>query len=161
MGLKEQLYLSEEQIFLGLKAADAHEALMIMAAKMHELDLVKDSYFPALWSREEVYPTGLDCGFIGVAIPHTDIIHVNRQSLAIALLDKPVSFIQMGGESTIAVSMIFLLAIKEERKQVELLSALMEIFMEEKNLKKLYEATSPVDLKEKFYALLDRKEVQE
>ena len=39
-------------------------------------------------TREERFPTGLDTGNFGIAIPHTDGIHVNKPAIAIAILSK-------------------------------------------------------------------------
>ena len=69
----------------------------------------------ALKEREKVFPTGLQIDDKGVAIPHTDMEHVNRSAIAIASLKNPVSFYQMGtspdeGE-VVSVKLVIMLAI--------------------------------------------------
>ena len=64
---------------------------------------------------------------MGVAIPHTDAIHVNKKAVFCGILDKPVDFVVMGDdEATVSVEVIFMLAIMKPNDQIEMLSKLVE-----------------------------------
>ena len=68
----------------------------------------KESYIQALITREQEFPTGLDVDGVGVAIPHTDVSHVIKPGIAIAVLEKPIDFIQMGSDDDhVQVEIIF------------------------------------------------------
>jgi PTS system galactitol-specific IIA component len=64
-----------------------------------------------------------------VAIPHADPDHVNRSAVCVGVLKSPVRFAQMGtdGSTVLEVPIIFLLAIKEKEKQVEMIQQLISL----------------------------------
>ena len=49
-----------------------------------------------LKEREKVFSTGLNFEEMGIAIPHTDSIHVNRQAIAVGILKEPVKILSYG-----------------------------------------------------------------
>ena len=60
---------------------DKFETLEAMGKLMVEKGFVKESYIEAVQEREKVFPTGLPMEALGVAIPHTDSIHVNKKAV--------------------------------------------------------------------------------
>lgn len=88
--------------------------------------------------RERIFPTGLQVSEIGVAIPHTDAINVNHQSISVAVLNKPVEFIHMGSEDQeVSVKIIFMLAIKDPDSQLEMLQKLIDLIQKEEILQQI------------------------
>jgi PTS system galactitol-specific IIA component len=111
------------------EALTRDEALSELANVMEAKGLVKDDYLENVLKRELVYPTGLQIGEVGVAIPHTDNIYVNQSQIAFMKLFAPVEFIQMGTEDEpVSVQLIFMLALKEPHEQVEMLAKLIGTF---------------------------------
>ena len=103
-----------------------------MADNLHRLGYVKDTYKKAVIEREKVFATGLPTLIGGVAIPHTDIQHVDIPAISIARLNKAVDFVIMGDDSnTVKVDLIFMLA---KYAQLELLQSLMGILQDENAL---------------------------
>lgn len=99
---------------------------------------VKRSFINAIKEREALYPTGLPVTPFGVAIPHTDPEHVNEPCIAIIKPKNPVVFKEMGqGENDIECKFIFMLVVKNNGEQVELLQELISIFTNEENMHKL------------------------
>ena len=88
--------LKEELIFPKLEASNSKEVFEKVGGKFIEEGFCKDSYVDALVNRESEFPTGIDVDGFGIAIPHTDISHVNKAGIAIATLENPVKFVQMG-----------------------------------------------------------------
>ena len=82
-----------------------------------------------VWNRELTFPTGLPTQPLAVAIPHADPDHVDRSAVCIGVLNSPVQFGQMGtdGSTVLDVRLIFLLAVKEREKQVELIGQLISL----------------------------------
>ncbi|GBD68955.1 hypothetical protein TEHN7118_1761 [Tetragenococcus halophilus subsp. halophilus] len=101
--------------------------------------------------REKKLPTGLPTQTFGIAIPHTDTEFVNNDKLTIVTLDKPISMGIMGGapEEKVDVSIIFMLALSESNKQLNILTKLMRIFQKTDLLSKIYDGN-----KEEIYEIV-------
>ena len=123
--LKENL----EKGYLVVKAdtTDKFETLKTMGALMAEKGFVKESYIEAVQEREKVFPTGLPMEAFGVAIPHTDSIHVNRKAVMCGILESLVEFVVMGDdEARVQVEVVFMLAIVKPDDQIAMLAQLVE-----------------------------------
>lgn len=102
---------------------------------------VKKTFKEAVITREERFPTGLDTGNFGIAIPHTDGIHVNKPAIAIAILSKKVPFIQMGSfDEIVQVEVIFMLALNKAENQLEALQALIALIQDKETIRYLKNA---------------------
>ena len=82
-----------------------------------------------MWNREQEFPTGLPTEPVGVAIPHADPDNVLKSAVCVGVLTEPVSFTQMGIDTSLRVDapLIFMLAIKEKEKQVVMIQQLVEM----------------------------------
>ncbi|MBU5439099.1 PTS sugar transporter subunit IIA [Tissierella sp. MSJ-40] len=139
----------EDLILFNMEAKDNKDAIEQLANKLLSKGIVKESFVEAIKAREDNYPTGLPTETIGVAIPHTDAIHVNEGALAIGLLKEPVAFQMMGmPEETVNVSVIFMMALNEAHGHLEMLQKLMGIFQEKELLIKINEAKTPEEIAE-------------
>ncbi|MCC0670609.1 PTS sugar transporter subunit IIA [Clostridioides sp. ES-S-0145-01] len=135
--------ISSNLIFKDIEVSSNEDALKFLGQRLFNEQYVKESYIEAVIAREKKYATGLPTGIYGVAIPHTDIVHVNEPGIAIGILNKPVKFIMMGTDDTeIDVKVIFMLAVKEPQEQLQLLERLMTIFQDENMLNNI------IDLRE-------------
>lgn len=149
--------INEDLVILDIAAQDKTEVLRILANKMLEMEIVKDTYLEGVLKREEIYPTGLLLGNYNVAIPHTESTHVNANAIAIAKLNEPVKFKYMADpKMDIEVNLIFMLAISEPKNQVPVLSLLMNILSCQDNVSALANARN----KEEFLQILKEKEVE-
>ena len=142
--------LKNELILLDVEAENQFNLLEKVADNLHQLGYVKDTYKNAVIEREKVFATGLPTLMGGVAIPHTDIQHVNTPAISIARLKNPVDFVIMGDDTaTVAVDLIFMLAMKEEHAQLELLQSLMGILQDEEALSFIKKAPTKEDIRKK------------
>ncbi|MFP7171418.1 PTS sugar transporter subunit IIA [Terribacillus sp. 7520-G] len=146
-------YLGANLVFLQMSGA-REDILREMAENLVKEDLVEASFVSGIIEREKEYPTGLPTGSsISVAIPHTDIEHVKRNAISIAVLKEPASFRVMGESSMeTPVSIIFMLAMKESHAQLSLLKDLMTFLQDEAMLRDLYDSAT----KEEVVRLIDR-----
>lgn len=127
--------ISSNLIFKDIEVSSNEDALKFLGQRLFDEQYVKESYIEAVIAREKKYATGLPTGIYGVAIPHTDIIHVNEAGIAVGILNEPVKFIMMGTDDTeIDVKVIFMLAVKEPQEQLQLLERLMTILQDENML---------------------------
>lgn len=152
----EEIIFQEEQVlkFAGLKKKE--EVLSAIADALCEQGLVKDTYKEAILNREKEFPTGLNTGGINLAIPHADVVHVNKPAIAIAILDKPVEFQAMDEpEQTILVQVVVMLALKEAHGHIEMLQKVVGFIQDQSLVKQLIELEDKTEIcnkiKEKLF----------
>ncbi len=129
-------------IFLHQEATSREEIIGRLAFAMQALGYIGADYEQAVLDREKEFPTGLPSEGVFVAIPHAFSGDVKKTGVAIAVLDKPVDFINMGdAEEVLPCSMVFLMCNAEgSDSHIDDLQELMGMFSEPELLKKLYEA---------------------
>lgn len=114
---------------------DVFEALY---KKLYKNGFVRESYLDAIRERENNFPTGLQLKNYNVAIPHTDPEHVIRQAIAVATLKNPVIFKNMANIlENVEVNIVFMIALNEAHKQVEILQQLVQLIQNETLLGKI------------------------
>lgn len=134
--------LHEDLVFIQKDFSSAKEVITFLSKKLLEKGYVKEGFLPAVLEREEKLPTGLYLGSINVAIPHTDVKHVVKQTIAIVTLKSPVKFGKMDNpEKKILVHIVFLLAVADPKGYVKFLSKLTGSFNNKLFIKKIYNGT--------------------
>jgi PTS system galactitol-specific IIA component len=148
--------LNTEHILVGIEAADAQEAIRELTAVLVETEHVTPEFAEDVWNREGSFPTGLPTQPLAVAIPHADPDHVNRSAVCIGIFKSPVQFAQMGtdGSTVLDVTIIFLLAIKEKEKQVEMIQQLIALIQSHELLEKLSKIDTPSEAAELIKSFL-------
>ncbi|HAE61745.1 MAG TPA: PTS sugar transporter subunit IIA [Eubacteriaceae bacterium] len=132
------LTFSKELILTGIKASTDLEAIETAAKYLLEKGLVKESYVKAIQEREKVFATGLPTEGFGVAVPHTDVEHVNEQTICIGIMENPVPFKVMGSmDEIVDVKIMFMLALKEPHSQLTMLQAVIGMVQKPEVLEKL------------------------
>lgn len=130
--------LNSDLIVLSMEAKTSNDVIEELGKLMLSQNYVKESYIEAVMEREKTLPTGLNIDNFCVAIPHTDSCHVNQSNIAIATLKEPVEFRSMvNPNEKINVKLVFLLAVKDPKAQLELLRSLMSVFQNKELLLKL------------------------
>lgn len=130
--------LEEPLIFADLEADGRREVLEVLGGALIKAGYAENSYIGALIKREEAFPTGLDMGGIGIAIPHTDAGYIKKDGMAIARLRQPVSFLQMGTDSEeVFVRLVFVLAVSRSARQMEQLQQILGVIQDVCVLKRL------------------------
>jgi len=121
-----------------LETYTCEEVLQHLGSHLYQNGYVKESYIKALIEREKDYPTGLPTK-PGVAIPHTDTVHVNKLGLAVAILDKPVQFYEMGSDKhkLVDVQIVFALSVPDPKEVVQRLQLLFSVIQNPSFLEKL------------------------
>lgn len=143
------MLFDETLIIQNIDATSWEETLEIMARNLIDLGIVKDSYIKAIIERENTYATGLPTNGCSVAIPHTDIEHVNQKAISLGILKEPVEFGIMGDDSEkTAVKLVFMLAMDQAHSQLELLQNLMQVFQDDTMLTTLSTEESKTRIKD-------------
>lgn len=151
----EILKTTDDYLFLKLKGGDATTVLQEMAQTLKENGFVEETYEQAVIDREKVFPTGLPILPYGVAIPHTDSIHVKKRGLAVGILEEKAAFTLMASDTDqVDVSIVFMLAIKDQTEQVDFLSALIDLCQNDMYLKTISEGTDVHQIDEILHQLM-------
>ncbi|WP_010233154.1 PTS sugar transporter subunit IIA [Clostridium arbusti] len=130
------MFFSEEIAFFNQSYNNKEDALKKLADEFLTKGLVKDTFFQAVIDREKGYPTGLNINGIGVAIPHTDGIHIIKPQIGFMSLKEPVIFKDMVDDKHgIEVNTIFMLGLLKSEQQIEMLQKLIALFQDEVLLK--------------------------
>lgn len=118
-----------------------------MGGRFVELGYCRSSYIQALKDREMEFPTGIDIDGVGVAMPHTDVSHVNRAGIGIATLKKPVAFVHMATDDTpVPVRVVFMLAVDDPQKHLEKIQDILAVIQDKKTLEIITRAEKPEDI---------------
>ena len=104
-------------------------------------EYVKKSFVKAVIDREKEFATGIPVDPLGIAIPHTDGIHVIKMAVAVGVLRKPIKFGIMGGYGTIDVDLVFLMALIDCESQISMLQSFCEFFQRSQEIEKIRNAT--------------------
>lgn len=146
---KSELAIDEKIILVKEPIKDKEEIIRRLGGLLLANGFVKETYTQAVFDRELVYPTGLKARVTGVAVPHTDTIHVNKPAVAIATLKDPVIFNGMGApETEVLVDIVLMLAIHDPKQVVNVLRKVIFVIEDDEALKKLQAATTKKEIRE-------------
>lgn len=133
--------LQKSLILMEMEADDSQDVFKQLGGALIKEGYAKDSYIDALAAREKDYPTGLDIDGFGVAIPHTDVSHVNKAGTAIAVLKSPVTFIQMGtDDEEVEVKLVFMLSVTDPNAHIDELQKILAIIQDTNVLEQIADA---------------------
>ncbi|EOR27527.1 PTS transporter subunit IIA-like nitrogen-regulatory protein PtsN [Clostridium sartagoforme AAU1] len=143
-------FIDLDTIFVNVEAKDKNSLLELLGDKLYAEGYVNEEYKTAVIKREENFPTGLNVeGEIKVAIPHADIIYVNKPGIAFASLKEPINFNSMDDpEEEISIKLVFMLAVKDPNNHVVILQKLMEVLQNQEILSKLESCSSEEEVKD-------------
>jgi len=121
---------------LTLTGEDDETVLRELSDHAVAADLADPAYVDALLEREEDYPTGLSIpgedGHLGIAIPHADPDHVNRQAVIVGLPEETATFRSMDDkDEEIEVDVVVLLLVTETEGYSAFLSNLTKLFQDD------------------------------
>jgi PTS system galactitol-specific IIA component len=159
MDRKEQgieFTIDEKLILVNEVISNKEEIITKLGGLLFQNGFVKDTYTKAVLDREIVYPTGLKARVTGVAVPHTDTIHVIKPAVAIATLKEPVVFHGMGApETEVEVSIVLMLAIHDPQEVVNVLRKIIFVIEDDAALQKILAAVDKVEIKNTLKAHID------
>lgn len=128
-----------ENIFVDIEVQEFNELIPLVAQPLIDNQDVVEDFPNQVIERERNFPTGLPTEPFGVAIPHTNAEFVMNNKVTIATLKNPIQMEVMGGmdEDKIDVSIVFLLALGQSNKQLNILQKLMGILNQEDILNRI------------------------
>lgn len=140
-------FVHEELVFIKDSFSSKTDFFQQVSQTLESFDFVESSFDAAISDREKRFPTGLQLKKINVAIPHTDPQHVKQPFIAAYKLEQPVDFIQMATTDIIvSCELILVLGITEPKKQVQLLSRIIDLFGNDERLSEYRKLENTEDL---------------
>ncbi|NLN49632.1 MAG: PTS sugar transporter subunit IIA [Clostridiales bacterium] len=135
--------IHDELIRINLSVQNSSEIISLLSESLYQHGYVSESFCNAVIEREKIYPTGLPFP-IGVAIPHTDAVHVNKNAIAVGVLSDPICFGEMGSQGVeIEVRIVCVLAIDKPELVVQTLQTLITCFQKKSFLEGILMASTP------------------
>lgn len=142
------MIFSEEIILFDQYCNNREAAIKKLADQFIKKSLVKESFYQAILDRESNYPTGLAISGTGVAIPHTDAIHIKKSQVGFMSLAEPVIFKDMvDDQNEIEINAIFMLGLQKSEEQIETLQKLIDLFQNEALLNEILSCSNNRDFK--------------
>ena len=130
--------------------ASAEQVLRLLARRAVAEGYAAETFEAALLEREAAYPTGLPTP-APAAVPHADPQHVVHPGLALALLDPPVPFGEMGSDGRdVACGLVVLLLVTAPEDQVSVLGQVVQVLQRPDWPDALAAATDGADLARRF-----------
>lgn len=135
--------LKSDLMFFNVTCNNKEDLLKMICEDLFNKGYVKNSFYNAIIEREKIYPTALPTVGVKVAIPHTDVEHVNKPCIAFFNLNNTIKFKEMGnGINDIDVEMGFVLVTDDKKSQVHILQSLISLFMNEQFLLSLKQSST-------------------
>ena len=127
-------------IYLNRDFSDREEMFNEIGTVLIEKGMVKPAYIEEILKREESFPTGIDLGYMQVAMPHVEAKHVNDNTMFVVTTKKGVEFENAEDDGIVNSKIIFGLIVKDSEKHLDFLMKLVELYQKEDVLKKIYDS---------------------
>jgi galactitol PTS system EIIA component len=148
---------NEDITITNIDAPDKESVIIALGSRLLRNGYVNEGFIDSVLKREQDFPTGLPTE-IPIAVPHTDAGFCNQNAIAVCTLRNPVAFFEMGNsENELQISMVFMLAIKEPKEQIEWLQKLVTIFKDKDCLADLRDAKDSQTLTESINRILNKE----
>lgn len=138
-----EIFFKKDLIFRDVEWADAATFFRRITDILMEKGYVKNTFYQAITEREKNYPTGLQTASIGVAIPHSDPVHLKKPFISVIRPENTIEFLPMGGlEGKIEAKLIFVLGVMRNGLQVKVLQKIMYMLSDQTIIDALLHAES-------------------
>jgi len=136
-------YLKGAPILIGDSFENREALFSTVNQQLIKKDWVTETFLPKILEREQVFPTGIDQGTYGIAIPHTDAECVKEEFIAFIMPESPVAFQRMDDASlAVPANFIFILGLNQPHQQLTMLQNLMGLMQNTALLNELSEKTT-------------------
>ena len=122
----QEVFFQEDLVLPEITVNNSNEAIKQTGEVLHKAGFVSEEYVESVLKRESSFPTGLQLAGLALAIPHaTPEGNVAKNGIAVGRLTTPVYFQSMENpEKEVAAEYIFMLALKDSERHLEVLKQL-------------------------------------
>lgn len=140
-------FLNQQLVFLNKSYTSSDALFDDIGGQISARGFGTGQFVEKLKEREGNFPTGLNLGNYGVAIPHTDPEYITEQFISVATLNEPVSFKSMDNiEVEVPVRLVFILGLTKADNQLLVLQTLMQVIQDEQLVKEIMQEKSIKDV---------------
>lgn len=140
---KLSAYLKKPLLFVQASMATQDELFETISQAALELGWTRADFLQRIKEREQSFPTGIQLGQAGAAIPHTDAECVLQEFVAVVTNKPPIAFNSMEDpEQTVNADIVFVLGLNRPHAQLEMLQSLMGLLQNHIVLQQLIASTS-------------------
>lgn len=140
-------FLNQQLVFLNKSYASSDALFDDIGGQIAARGFGTGQFAEKLKEREGNFPTGLNLGNYGVAIPHTDPEYITEQFISVVTLNEPVSFKSMDNiDMEVPVRLVFILGLTKADNQLLVLQTLMQVIQDEQLVKELMQEKSIKDV---------------
>lgn len=136
--------MNEPQLFtLDVDVDNQDDLYEEVYAFLRDAGMVRETFLEAVRGREEKYPTGLDFGYVAIAIPHIDSEHVKLPGVLICRNSKSTEFRAMDDpEHVLDVCLSIWPLVTDPENQVGMLGAVIELVQDESSYRQLLKGSA-------------------
>ncbi|KPG74232.1 PTS sugar transporter subunit IIA [Enterococcus sp. RIT-PI-f] len=140
---KLSTYLKKPLLFIQASMATQDELFETISQAALELGWTRADFLQRIKEREQSFPTGIQLGKAGAAIPHTDAECVLQEFVAVVTNKSPIDFSSMEDpEQTVKADIIFILGLNRPHAQLEMLQSLIGLLQNHIVLQQLIDSTN-------------------
>lgn len=153
--IPQEFVFDRDLVQLHARYESKEDLINSLGSLIESKQYAKEGYRESLLKREIEYPTGINMGTIGIAIPHTDKNLVNINTIAVAVLEEGIAFEDMGGsDEVIHAEIVMVLVMKEPKMHNSFLKKLIVMLQEQEVVERFRNATDPADIEEMLKQLI-------
>lgn len=134
-------------ININLECSTKEEFFKTVSDKVFDLGYVTNEYYHKILEREENFPTGINLGDYGVALPHTDAEYTKNEFIAVCTFKDTLTLNSMEDkDEEVPVKLAFVLGLNQPHSQLKALTELMGVFQNPETVAKLVSATKEEEI---------------
>ncbi|SHE50788.1 PTS sugar transporter subunit IIA [Alkalibacter saccharofermentans] len=144
------------------KALDKYELIKQMSKMLTDRKMVDKNYGEFVIEREEMFPTGIFCQPVSIAIPHSEKGEIYHSSIVVTKLLKPIAFKRMDcPQEDVEVKIVVMLAVNRNEEQLKMLVKLMKIVQNSELMNKLSNSKDCQELEKLIRDELNKSDEEE
>ena len=121
-------FINEDVININMEWSTKEEFFQQVHDKVFGLGYVTEDFNKKILEREGIFPTALNLGEYGVAIPHTDAEYIKEEFISICTFKDSIELSSMEDQNEkVQVKLAFVLGLNQPHNQLQVLTELMSI----------------------------------
>jgi len=142
-------FINENVININMESSTKEEFFKQVHDRVFELGYVTEDFNKKILEREGIFPTALNLGEYGVAIPHTDAEYINKEFISICTFKDSIELSSMEDQNEkVVVKLAFVLGLNQPHNQLKVLTELMSIIQNKELVEDLINASNTAEVLE-------------
>ena len=140
-------FINEKVINTNMECSTKEEFFQQVHDKVFALGYVTEDFYKKILEREGIFPTALNLGEYGVAIPHTDAEYIKEEFISICTFKDSIELSSMEDQNEkVSVKLAFVLGLNQPHNQLKVLTELMSIIQNKELVEALINSSNAEDV---------------